>query len=177
MKILTTQEFEDLFDSFTESAFRFESLDSYMIPEEAVEYRRFLNGEPLPTADKDQWGQFVRQNVADHKKIQRVHAVSMPLTPYLRFEIDWGYLFGSAAGEDIYLIDRDSAPQAAQKVSDFWLFDRKTLVIMKYDSEGHFIHGRQDDDPSVISTHVEVMSSLLKRAIPLKAFLAEVRNA
>ena len=177
VKILTPQEFGDLFDSFTESAFRFESLDRYLIPEEEIEFARFLSGEPLPAADKDEWAQFIKQNVKHGKRIQRVHAVSIPLTPYIKFEIDWGYLFGSDAGEDIYLIDRELAPEVARTVSDFWLFDRRTLVTMKYDPEGRFIHGIQENDPSVISTHIEVMLSVLKRAIPLRAFLAEMRNA
>src|SRR4051794_34587810 len=96
---ISKAKFGHQFESFKRSAFRLESLDHYSVPEEAVDYHRFLRGEELPTSTEDEWAQFVKKSVAQGKFIQRVHVVPAQLTPYLRYEIEWGYLYSSVAGE------------------------------------------------------------------------------
>jgi hypothetical protein len=173
--VLTNKEFGSLFESFRETAFRLETLDLYTVPEEAVEYRRFLAGEQLPTSIEDEWAQFVKKTVSQGKKIRRVHIIPTPLTPYLKYEIEWGYLYASIAGEDIHLLDRAKASHKISVMKDFWLFDRETLVLMHYDSAGRFLHGEREDSPEVVKTHSDASASLVTQAVPLKTFLAQAR--
>jgi len=178
MKItLTGEEFSGLFESFEHSAFRLEAFDFYSVPEEEIEFRRFLNGEIFPTSPEDEWAQFIRKSVAQGKVVQRVHVVPLPLTPYLKYEIEWGYSYSGVAGEDIYLIDRAGLPREILQTTDFWLFDQTTLVIMRYDSNGRFLHGEREDSPEIIADHCKISASLLSRGMPLKTFLAKTRNA
>jgi hypothetical protein len=174
---LTNKEFGDLFDSFGQSAFRLESLDRYTVPAEAVEYRRFLVGELFPVSAEDEWAQLIRKNVHQGKIMQRVHVISMPLTPYLRYEIEWGYVYSSLAGEDIYLIERADVPREILRIPEFWLFDRKTLIVMHYDPIGHFVNAERNDSPEAIAACCQASASLLASATQLKQFLARIRTA
>jgi hypothetical protein len=174
---ITSEEFSGLFGSFERSAFRLESLDTYTVPDEAVEFRRFLDGEALPTSSEDEWARFIKKSASQNKVIQRVHVIGMPLTPYLKYEIEWGYLYSSVAGEDIYLIDRAHAPREIGQMTDFWLFDRKILVLMRYDSDGRFLHGDREDSPEIVANHCDLSEALLRQATPLKTFLTKTRNA
>jgi hypothetical protein len=176
--VLTRDEFGGLFKSFRESAFRLENLDLYTVPQEADEYRRFLAGEELPkTAAESEWVKFVKTCVSEGKTIQRVHAISLPLTPYIKYEIEWGYLYTSAAGEDIRLLDRANISPDLAGLKDFWLFDRKTLVIVQYDSDGRFLHGERDDSPEALKAHIDFCAILESQSTPLRAFLAQERGA
>jgi len=176
-KPITNQEFAQLFDSFDQSAFRLESLDHYTVPEETVDYQRFLAGEELPTSREDEWAQFIKKSVGQRKVMQRVHTVTMPLTPYLKYEIEWRYLYNSVVGEDIYLLNRTDVSSQILRLTDFWLFDRKTLVVMKYDSAGRFLNAALDDSPEKIVACRDASISLLKLATPLKTFLARIRTS
>jgi hypothetical protein len=175
--VLTRDEFGALFNSFRESAFRLETLDVYTVPQEADEFRRFLAGEELAKTGEGEWVKFVKGCVSEGKMIQRVHAISLPLTPYLKYEIEWGYLYTSAAGEDIRLLDRAKMPEELSGLKDFWLFDQKTLVVVHYDSAGRFLHGERDDSPEALKAHIDFRDVLVSLATPLRAFLAQERGA
>lgn len=177
MTILTSQEFGNLFESFGETAFRLETLDVYTVPREAGEYGRFLAGEFLPSTNEHEWAQFVRRSVQQKKSIQRVHAISLPLTPYLKYEIEWGYLYSSLAGEDIFLMDRETMPPSIRAMKDFWLFDKTIMVVMQYDAAGHFLRGELEDSPTAIADGLHAITDLVSRAVPLKSFLAKMRRA
>lgn len=175
--VLTRDEFGALFNSFRESAFRLETLDLYTVPQEADEFRRFLAGEELAKTDEGEWVKFVKRCVSEGKIIQRVHAISLPLTPYLKYEIQWGYLYTSAAGEDIHLLDRAKMSPDISGLKDFWLFDKKTLVFVHYDSAGRFLHGELDDSAEALKAHIDYCAVLVSQATPLRVFLAEERGA
>lgn len=175
--VLTREEFSELFEAFRVSAFRLETLDLYRVPSEADEYRRFLAGEELPTTGESGWVQFVKKAVAQGKVIQRVHLISIPLTPYLKYEIEWGYLYTSLAGEDISLLNRANLSGELSGLTDFWLFDRKTLVFVRYDSEGRFLHGEKEDSLEAVQAHINSCALLISQASPLRAFLAQERGA
>lgn len=175
--VLTRDEFGGLFKSFSNSAFRLETLDLYTVPQEASEYQRFLAGEELPNTADSEWVKFVRASVSEGKTIQRVHAISLPLTSYIKYEIHWGYAYTSAAGEDIRLLDRNKLSPALASVKDFWLFDEKTLVIVHYDSDGRFLHGEMDDSQETLGAYIDIRAILMSQSTPLRQFLARERAA
>jgi hypothetical protein len=176
---IAREEFANLFQSFATSAFRLETLNAYTVPSEASDYSRFLAGEELPISVGVEWAQMVQKRITEGKKMQRVHLVTMPLTSYLKFEVEWGYVHSSAAGEQIYLLDRTKVPPQIQTMTttDFWLFDQKTLVVMQYDSTGRFLTPQKEDSPSIIAAYRDISDTLLSIAIPLKIFLKDTRTA
>jgi hypothetical protein len=174
---ISKEEFARLFDSFENLAFRLESLDLYTVAGEAAEYARFLAGEELPASTEGDWARFVKKSTSKGKVMQRVHVISIPLTPYLKYEIYWGYVYSCVAGEQIYIIDRANVSPEVLRTTDFWLFDRKTLVIMRYDAAGRFLHAEIEDSPEMLAAYISLSASLLSAATPLKEFLSQIRSS
>jgi len=121
---------------FTSTLFRLETLDSYGVPAEDDDFRRYLAGQPGPSST---WPDVIRDEVARGLHTYRVHVVRSPLTDYLRYEFDWAYAANTAAGEHIRIID--TAEQRKPSVvpdQDFWLIGNEHLVLMHYNSDGTF---------------------------------------
>jgi hypothetical protein len=52
--------------------------------------------------------------------------LTSPLSEYLRYECEWGYLPNAAAGEDIRILDLAEKPRPDGLISeDFWLMDNE----------------------------------------------------
>ncbi|MHB8217078.1 MAG: DUF6879 family protein [Candidatus Sulfotelmatobacter sp.] len=172
---ITREEFSRLFNSFENSAFRLETLDRYTVPTEAAEYARFLAGEEIPLSTESEWTKLVKKNASAGRIMRRVHAITAPMTPYLKYEICWGYVYSSIAGEQIYLIDRAKAPTIA--AIDFWLFDQKDLIFMRYDADGRFLGAEKEDSPEILAIYRDASTSLISSATPLRTFLAGMRSS
>src|SRR6267154_3437167 len=174
---IKTQEFQPLFQSFKHEAFRLETLDQYLVVPEEREFKRFLNGEPLPEVQNKPWCDQIRNNISQGKRMRRVHVLTLPLTPYLRFEIDWGYIFSLAAGEEIFILNRNQLSDFSLiQDGDFWLFDDNILIRMLFDDTGKQLGRERDNDPEAISNCRAIRDRLLPLATPLRTFLRSERN-
>jgi len=170
------------FEDFERTAFRLEARPIYMVEREAEAFRRYLAGEPLPSAADalTDWEALVRRSTAGGRVISRVHAIEGPLTPYLRFEIDWGYPYTAAAGEQIAILHRDSLREvfgADTPPPDFWLFDDERVLWMEYDDAGRFVGSEESSDPQDIARCVRLRSVALEHALTLRAYMAALRLA
>ena len=139
--MLTEHELGAYIDArLTRSAYRLELLDRYDAVSERGDLARFLRGDPVaPLAQRRPWldrlGAEARAGIVN----QRVHVLRTPLTDYLRFECEWGYVFNSKAGEDILILDlaeRDTP--AGLPDHDYWLVDDAYAIRMHYDDNGRF---------------------------------------
>ena len=170
-------DFSARFDNFRHSLFRLETLDFYAVNGDMLD--RYLAGEPLPPAGKSSdWLNFVRQATAAGKSIQRIHVVPRKLTPYLRYEIEWGYLYNAAAGEDIRLIVTDDPASVLGKppLTDYWLIDDDAVGRMEYDAKGTFIGTTVITDPAEVARYKTARDNLIRQAIPLREFLQRERG-
>ncbi|WP_255308212.1 DUF6879 family protein [Streptomyces marincola] len=122
----------ELFDSFRREAFRLETLDDYSGSGSTDAYQAFLAGEKKPDSYNSDWISEVSGHVGEGKRIYRVHVLSRPLTPYLRFELGWGYRTNATAGEDFFILDVTDSPNPVAGIGDFWMFDEKFSVPMEY---------------------------------------------
>ncbi|MDH6131724.1 hypothetical protein P3T37_001098 [Kitasatospora sp. MAA4] len=136
---ISGEEFEKLFSDFQREAFRLETLDDYTGSSNAENFRAFLAGEPQPSDYNQEWADEVRGNTDAGKRMYRVHIVSRPLTPYLLFELGWGYAKNAAAGEEFFILDITDRPNPLEGVPDFWVFDESTVVTMQYGEGGTFV--------------------------------------
>ncbi|MGW3045791.1 DUF6879 family protein [Kitasatospora sp. NPDC001159] len=136
---ISGEEFEKLFSNFRQEAFRLETLDDYTGSSNAESIRSFLAGEPQPADYNQEWVDEVRGNVESGKRMYRVHILSRPLTPYLRFELGWGYAKNATAGEEFFILDTTDKPNPIEGVPDFWVFDESTAVSMEYGAGGSFV--------------------------------------
>jgi hypothetical protein len=130
--------------------FRLETLDRYDVPSDGGDFARYLAGEAAPDpARKAAWHDRLRADRERGVRRWRVHLVTEPLTPYLRFEIDWAHL-QNAHLEDIRVLTTDHFQPGATvgetplpsgvsaTVGDFYLIDGAHPLLMHYDSAGRF---------------------------------------
>lgn len=135
---LNAPAFGELFAKVEKSWFRLETLQHYDASGEQEQFDAFQAGEAVMPHDPadDEWSAMVTDHVRAGRNLQRVHVVVEPLTPYVQYEIAWGYAPALAAGEDIRVI---SCHQGGWPVDlprqDFWLLDDE-LWLMTYDAQG-----------------------------------------
>jgi hypothetical protein len=169
------EDFSSLFSEFKRSAFRLETLQTYSVEFEAKALAQYLDGQPLPTvAPNSDWVELVARNLAAGKTMSRVHTLRTPLTPYARFEIEWGYYYSAQAGEEIRLCFVDDAVH--QRVGDFWLFDDSIAVRMQYGERGEFIAPALVPQAD-LSTYLAARDLSVSKSVKLQEYLAAQRRA
>ncbi|MGB3440432.1 MAG: DUF6879 family protein [Actinophytocola sp.] len=125
----------EFFDSFTQEAFRLETLPAYRVGSEQGEYEKFLRTGELNIPDDDAWLTRVRHFRKTGRTVRRVHLISWPLTDYLRYEFSV-YRYTVAAGEDVRIMDTTNHPDVRLPDHDYWLFDNEAVVRMDYSTDG-----------------------------------------
>jgi hypothetical protein len=127
------------------TAFRLETLDLYDVNSNGDDVERYVAGEPEPSARSMPW---LAQFRAEKKRglyRSRVHVLTPPLTDYLRFECEWGYVFNVEAGEDVQILDTSETPLEPEVAAlfadtrDFWMINDDLVVQMHYDDGGRFV--------------------------------------
>lgn len=167
----------DLLAGFERSAFHLEALDYYA---EVLDlFERYLAGEPSPPADPfPEWLQLVRDARAAGKDISRVHAISGTLSPYTRFELDWGYPSTEAAGERIFILHRPdlAALLGGLPLPEFWLFDDQVGMELHFDEGGRFQGETLITDPAVLDRYRFLRDTTLAHAVSLRDYLSTIRH-
>ncbi len=121
----------------TRDLFRLETLSFYNAASDADDLHRYLRGEPAPTADaKRPWLDRIRADVTSGRAWRRIHAVTQPLSDYVRYECEWGYVPNSAAGEQVRIAE---LTPALAEVGDFFVLDGRHVVRSRYDETGRFV--------------------------------------
>lgn len=128
-----------LLDLAERSLFRLEVLDAYDVASDGGDFSRYLRGDAAPDpARKEPWLARLRDDARRGLRNYRVHVVRSPLSPYLRYEFEWGYAYNVQAGEDIRILDVSEVSPPPLISEDFWLVDDREVVRMHYDLEGRF---------------------------------------
>ncbi|MFF6887674.1 DUF6879 family protein [Streptomyces sp. NPDC012421] len=154
-----------MFDGFSREAFRLETLDDYSHSGNVDAYRRFLDGEPMPDDYNADWLDEVGAWTRSGRRVYRVHILSRPLTPYLRFELGWGYVTNATAGEEFFVLDVTDRINPLQNTGDFWLFDSTTAVSMCYTDDGGFAGAEVLPDADG-AEYVAYRDKALEHAVP-----------
>lgn len=147
-----TSDFDALFDTFTDSAYRLETLPAYAIPAEDPSYRAFQHGLPRPerSVRTSPWMRRIAVTTAAGKAWSRTRVIDTPLTDYQRYQIP-AYLESQTVGEQISLIPRGVVGDLGP---DFWLFDAATdharAALMLYTDTGEFEGFELVTDPEQI---------------------------
>ncbi|MER7515815.1 DUF6879 family protein [Streptomyces sp. NPDC126499] len=156
----------DKFKTFQTEAWRLETLPQYLVPQEAQEFAAFKAGARFPGPYEDAWMAMVRT-----RNVGRVHIVTRPLTDYLRFEFERYYQHQAPAGEDIRILDITGRPNPLPDVPDFWMFDRSTVVLMKYEADGTQIERElYEGDPAPF---LEYQRIAIAESVPFLEYVTE----
>ncbi|MGW9214341.1 DUF6879 family protein [Embleya sp. NPDC055664] len=168
----SSRRYADLFDTFEREAFRLETLDDYSRSGNVDTYQAYLAGKPRPEDYNSRWLTELRTHTGVGKRVYRVHILSRPLTPYLRFEIGWGYRTNMTAGEEFFILDVTNQPNPLPTAPDFWLFDSRFAAVMSYDGHGGFTGAEVlPEDPA--QEFVEYRDTALAHAVPFVTWWAE----
>jgi hypothetical protein len=170
---VNTAELGRLFETFTASAFRLETLAAYSVPEEAESLRCWREGKPPPAWQKErEWLTLVREATRAGKAMQRVRVVQQPLSDYVRMELDWGYPDNIAAGEEIHILEVKDASGAPDLLDhDYWLFDDRIAVRMDYTVDGSFIRPVAVSD---LARYRRCRAAAMRLAVPFSEYRAHI---
>jgi hypothetical protein len=162
------------------TCFRLESLDEYNVEHEAARVGAFLRGDPVRPFDQaqEEWLEQLRREQAQGRCRVRVHAIAGPLTPYLRYEIEWAYTANASAGEDIRILHRETwaGTPFGERPPDYYLLDDTVVAVMAYDKAGHWLGGEVITDPHEVSRYRELRDQAIAAAMPLSDYLAALRQ-
>ncbi|MGQ0715986.1 MAG: DUF6879 family protein [Pseudonocardiales bacterium] len=161
---------------FTKTLFRLETLSTYEVPSEGSDFARYLAGEPAPTPERRQrW----LDRLADEKtrglRRRRVHAVSLPLSDYLRFECEWSYALNPY--EEIRILELPAdRPDLQRSVSDargdFYLADDKHLIRIHYTAEARPLGAEADSSPAIVARYQNIAKVMWSQAEPFEQWWA-----
>lgn len=171
MPSLSDEGFDKLFDGASKSVFRLETLPVYNPVSEASKLAAYLAGDPCPKVGvttpymrevMDQTGRGIRRF--------RVHVVHGPLNDYLRYEMEWGYVFNSQAGEEIFILDTAEKGRPERLVDeDFWFFDDTHVARMNYRADGEYLGKELVEVPDL--EHYRAQRDLaMEQAVPFNEY-------
>ncbi|MFI9156616.1 DUF6879 family protein [Kitasatospora aureofaciens] len=124
------------FRNFETEAWRLETLPTYNVPQEAEELRAFRAGERIdPRMYSNEYTDDLKRVRREGKAKGRVHIVTRPLSEYLRYEFMY-YLPHVWAGEDVRIMDVTGRTNPLAGVTDYWMFDKREVVLMNYLPDG-----------------------------------------
>ncbi|MEY9213229.1 hypothetical protein NI17_001805 [Thermobifida halotolerans] len=171
--MISEEELAEYFASFTSSAFRLETLDTYRVAEEAEYFDRFLSGGDFP----EEWrhNPWVRSITSTGRRLRRVRVLTPPLSDYLRFQLSWGYPGNVRDGEEISILNLSDHPVPDLPDHDFWLFDEKTVLRMHYTGTGEFL-GAERIDEDLTAEYLGYRDKALAAAVPYTDYWDRVHH-
>lgn len=170
MKLITSEERDELLASFKREALHLEMRDVYAVEDEAARLARFLErgyrDHDAEAGERQPWMTLVRDATAAGKVFRRVRVISEPVTDYIRYV--WaGTSVNIDAGEEIKWLPRRLLISAiALPGNDFWLFDDSTVVFTVFTGKGDVFERQLTTDPAVIQLCQSAFEATWKIAIP-----------
>jgi len=134
----------------THDLFRLETLPRYSTVSDSDDFRRYLRGEPAPTAEaKQPWLDRLRADADAGRNWRKVHVVRGAISDYERYEFEWGFAYNVTAGEDIRILDASetSPSDGVGQLGDFFVLDHTYVVRSHYDDHYRFTHAQVLNDP------------------------------
>lgn len=165
-----------LFNAKSE-VFRLELLEQYKVDGEWQQFQRFVKGHKIEEdAQTREFCKLISESAKKGVKHVRVHVVPKKLTPYLRFEIETGYVPMMKAGASILLVEKSCYSNLLSKYfhngsfnpKDFWMFDEKVLVELHYNNEGVFKELKLIDDEDTLHNYKMLKASLISEGVNLE---------
>lgn len=121
---------------------RIQTLDSYGSGSDGDDVRRYLSGAPAPSSPaRDEWFKKLRDQADAGQSRRNLHIIREPLTPYLRYAFEWGYVYNQAAGMQIRILSAGGTTAAAHlaKIGDFYVAEGLHVARLRYDQAGSLL--------------------------------------
>lgn len=156
--------FDSAWRTAKETIFRLEILPLYTVSGEMERLNKFLCGEPYLDEELLNWMNLVKKTRASGVSVKRVRIVTLPLSNYLRFEIDFWNKLDDA--QQVFFIIQEKYDEIVASLkmvpSDYYFFDDKILLKMDYTPAGNFIAMNQVVDADSLAAYRELKGALLE---------------
>ncbi|GAA4529892.1 DUF6879 family protein [Amycolatopsis samaneae] len=166
---LTGDAWDAQWRSFERSAWRLETLPVYRVGPETGKVERFLATGEINRSSR--WSTELRAHAAAGRTVGRVHAITPPLSDYLKYEFAC-YRENVEAGEEVRILDYSQTPNPGLPDRDFWMFDDEVIVLMHYAEDGTQL-GRErlvDVDPA---PYVRYKELAIQHSVPFLEYVAK----
>lgn len=165
---------EEAWKKAQNNIFRLESIPEYNVPEDFILFKKWKQGKLKLAENSKKWLQNLKETKERGVKMQRVRIVSLPLSDYIRYEMDfWEHSIQN--GEEILFLENEQYENIMQnldfKPKDFWTFDDNVLIIFHYDETGDFVKEESISNKLITKKYIELKRKLLKYAISMNEFL------
>jgi hypothetical protein len=140
----------ELFNDFKTSAWRWECQGDYAIDHPALD--RWRNGLPRETIGKQRWLNYIRTITGAGRTFERARMLTEPLTEYLKWMIEFAHE-NVEAGEDIRWLPEHLARELKMPTDDFYIFDDRLLVIMRFGPDKLLTELDETDDHMTIQQY------------------------
>ncbi|MGV8142278.1 MAG: DUF6879 family protein [Candidatus Pacearchaeota archaeon] len=174
--------FEDLgkeFKKFKKSVFRLQTLPKYSVEGEQKEFEAYLNGEIKPPFSKEyqEWLAGLISSIEAGKTITQLLRMFSPMTPYIRFGLDWYWGGQYEIGVSVnWILPEKAKSMESDLQEDFWLFDEERVWIIVYDSEGRPLKAVLETNPSKIKHYLAIKEKSIRNSVDLKDVYAMIRK-
>lgn len=159
-----------LFSHFKHTAFRLEVRAMYGTVGEDEPFRQFLAGEE----PSQEWLQprldLMTEQTRRGKRVERVRVVDEPPSEYLRFEL-FNTPHNRDAGEDIRHLTRSAAVALELPDYDYWVFDSRLLVFLRFADDDRFLGFEETDDPAAVLSHPQARDAAWHHALTFEDYV------
>lgn len=158
----------DYLESAKSSLFRLEALQEYDIARESGMVAAYKDHDVIDDSKMKDWWNFIERKVAAGVRMERVRAVSIPLSDYVEMELEI-HRRSAEKGDVIRVIPMtDEVFEKLFDKKDFWLIDDITVLRMEYNSGGHYLGFTVEEN---IQPYMDAKRQLLQASIPIENFV------
>jgi hypothetical protein len=172
MALITSDQRDELFDTFEKDAFHLELKDEYRSPIEDDPAAKWRAGLPDDHAWLQPWLGRMREATASGKTVRRVRVITEPISEYIRWENSLTPL-NLEAGEDIRWLPRHQLPDGIAfpvDNNDWWLFDDRLLAVGHFHDDGRVKGSELITDPDRVAECAKVRDLLWSIAVPHNSY-------
>ncbi|MFI1355231.1 DUF6879 family protein [Streptomyces sp. NPDC020898] len=167
--LLAGEAWKAKFRDFQSEAWRLEALPVYKVPQEEEAIRAYLAGERIdPHTHSSTYTEDLKRVRREGKSKGRVHIVTRPLSVYLQYEF-MCYQPHVWAGDEIRIMDVTGRSNPLAGVQDFWMFDKKEVVLMHYESDGTQINREVYEGD--VAPFIEYQRIALAESVPFEEYV------
>ncbi len=164
-----------LFSTYKHEAFRLETLPFYKVKGEWASYQEYLEtGKIIQDISIIKYISESKQMIEKGRRHLRARIIPNPLNDYFIFETLVGYLPQSRVGFEFFFVEEKNALTKSVEdgnIKDFWLFDKSTLLLMSYNTEGEFLKAEISNDKDLISKCIQIRDSFVSNGESLNYIL------
>jgi hypothetical protein len=175
-RIIDLDEFEDLFRTFSHSAWRLETRRRFASDEATDTYRQFVETGGVEWDMNDPYCELIRSRTAQGKRVERVRIVDQPPTTGQLYLLN-NAKRNSALGEGIRIMWRTGADRLRLPAEDFWLFDSRLAARLRFDDEDNLADVELITEPVEIVRYSVIRDAAWHHAVPYEEFAAKLSGS